>query len=396
MTAGVATEPASAQPSFDGWMENVDNYDGLVDATGQSEVSVTVGADGNNGNFAFDPPAIRVDPGTTIVWEWNGKGGQHNVNAIEGADFESELVQEAGHVFDYTAEETGVIKYQCDPHAGLGMKGVVVVGDVAVGEDDGEAGGGDATGDGEIDYGGWFTADARGGAVSNFTGTVDRRGESEVTVTVGAEGNGGNFAFGPAAIWVDPGTTVRFEWNGKGGEHNVVSESGPAALDSGDPVTEAGVHYEFTFEESGVNTYYCVPHLSLGMKAAVAVGDDVPRKAVGGDGGGDGGGGGRPLPGNDIGAVMLGALLGITGLAVLSIIAAEFYGSLKQAGKPEVAPEESPTPESEHGIVREIGHDEFDPTGTASLIALYFLILLVMWVFVYFIEFLGRGVTIIG
>ena len=45
-------------------------------------------------------------------------------------------------------------------------------------------------------------------------------------------------------------------------------------------------------------------------------------------------------------------------------------------------------PETE--IEREIGHDEFDPIGTLALIAMYFVILLVLWVFMYFIEFLGR------
>jgi hypothetical protein len=46
--------------------------------------------------------------------------------------------------------------------------------------------------------------------------------------------------------------------------------------------------------------------------------------------------------------------------------------------------------------VREVGHDEFDPVGTASLIAVYFLILAVLWVFMYFVEFLGNGPTVIG
>jgi len=41
-------------------------------------------------------------------------------------------------------------------------------------------------------------------------------------------------------------------------------------------------------------------------------------------------------------------------------------------------------------IEREIGHDEFNPVGTLVLIAMYFVILLVMWVFMYFVEFLGR------
>jgi hypothetical protein len=45
---------------------------------------------------------------------------------------------------------------------------------------------------------------------------------------------------------------------------------------------------------------------------------------------------------------------------------------------------------------REIGHEEYNPVGTAVLIAIYFLILVGMWIFTYFIEFLGRGPTVIG
>lgn len=51
---------------------------------------------------------------------------------------------------------------------------------------------------------------------------------------------------------------------------------------------------------------------------------------------------------------------------------------------------------SSDGIQREIGQEEFDPKGTLTLIALYFLILLLMWIYTYFVEFLGRGPTVIG
>jgi len=48
------------------------------------------------------------------------------------------------------------------------------------------------------------------------------------------------------------------------------------------------------------------------------------------------------------------------------------------------------------GVVREIGHDEFDPVGTLALILLYLAILVVMWFFMYFVEFLGNGPTVVG
>ncbi|MDZ7700802.1 MAG: halocyanin domain-containing protein [Halobacteriales archaeon] len=398
-TAAALSGPAAAQTGFGGWLSETSNYDGTVaDRTGQSEVTVEVGAEGNGDFFAFAPPAVQVDPGTTVVFEWTGKGGMHNVHAAEGASFTSETTDEAGFTFEHTFESEGVVKYQCDPHAALGMKGVVVAGALPEGTPT-DGGGGDAA---QPDWGDWFTAEADGGADETYTGeTADRRGEDEVTVGVGTEGNGDFFAFEPSALWIDPGTTVKFEWTGKGGGHNVVSQDGPADLDSGDPVSEAGVNYEYTFEESGINTYYCLPHLGLGMKGGIAVGDDVPTaqpgapSGGGGGGGGGGEGGGRPLPGGDIGAAFLGALFGATGLAISAVFAGELYRWYRSRESvrelEEGAPEEPWT-----GVVEEIGHDEFNPFGTAWLVALYFVILLVLWVFMYFVEFLGNGPTVVG
>jgi halocyanin-like protein len=147
--ATAAAGTAAAQASFDGWMSDVGNYSEVVDETGSDEVTITVGAEGNGGNFAFGPAAVQVDPGTTIVWEWNGEGGQHNVIAEEGADFESELTAEAGFTFEQTLDSEGVIKYYCQPHRALGMKAVVVVGALPdSGGGGGEGGGGGGGGGG--------------------------------------------------------------------------------------------------------------------------------------------------------------------------------------------------------------------------------------------------------
>jgi halocyanin-like protein len=140
-----AAGTATAQASFDGWMSDVGNYSEVADATGQDEVTITVGAQGNGGAFAFGPPAVQVDPGTTIIWEWNGEGGQHNVIAEEGGEFESELTAEAGFTFEQTLDSEGVIKYYCQPHRALGMKGVLVVGSMP---DSGGGGGGSGGGGG--------------------------------------------------------------------------------------------------------------------------------------------------------------------------------------------------------------------------------------------------------
>jgi len=132
-------------------------------------------------------------------------------------------------------------------------------------------------GGGQIDYSGWFSG------VSNFSSTVDRRGEDEVTVEVGVEANQGYFGFGPAAVWVDPDTTVTWEWTGRGNAHNVVAEDD--SFTSGSAVAEAGTTYERTFSEAGIHKYYCKPHELNGMKGAIVVGDDVPTVEVEGPSG---------------------------------------------------------------------------------------------------------------
>jgi halocyanin-like protein len=282
---------ASAQESgFASWFSNVGNYDGVVEETGKSEVTIEVGAEANGGQFGFGPAAVRVDPGTTVTWKW--VGGTHNVVADNGS-YESETTGEQGFTFSQTFEEEGVSKYYCVPHETMGMKGAIVVGDVEV--DDSPAGNSSQSGEsGEqqsVDFGGWFEN------VDNFDGVVDQTGKSEVTVEVGAEANGGQYGFGPAAIRVDPGTKVTWEW--VGGTHNVVADDGSfeSAMQS-----EQGATFSQTFEGEGVSKYYCVPHEQMGMKGAVVVGSG---------GGGSGGSGGGALSTTDIGVLAFaGALVG--------------------------------------------------------------------------------------
>jgi halocyanin-like protein len=136
--AGPSGTATASEAGLDSWFEGVSNYDGVVDATGTSEVTIEVGAEGNDGAFAFGPAAVRVDPGTTVVWEWTGDGGSHNV-AAESGDFESKMASEAGHTFEQTFDEEGIHKYACTPHKPMGMKGAVVVGDEEVGSSGGFA-----------------------------------------------------------------------------------------------------------------------------------------------------------------------------------------------------------------------------------------------------------------
>jgi halocyanin-like protein len=288
--AGLSAPAAAASP-YDGWLDNTSNFEETVDKTGQDEVTIEVGVQGNNGTNAFGPAAVQVDPGTTVVWKWTGQGS-HNVKANDGS-FESEITAESGFTFEQTFEEKGVVKYACTPHKVMGMKGVVAVGDIDTGGGSQSAESG--SGSSGIDYGDWLED------TSNFEETVDKTGQDEVTIQVGVEGNNGTNAFGPAAVQVDPGTTVVWEWTGQG-SHNVIEQGG--AFES-EITAEAGFTFEQTFEEAGIVKYACTPHKAMGMKGAVVVGD------VGG-GGGSGG-----ASGTDIADLLtIGGAVGIAGTLI--------------------------------------------------------------------------------
>ncbi len=143
------------------------------------------------------------------------------------------------------------------------------------------------------DLASWFEG------VSNYDGVVDETGSGSVTLEVGVEANGGAFGFEPAAVRVDPGTTVTWTWTGQGGSHNVAADGFESELTDSSDYT-----FEHTFEAEGVSTYVCTPHETIGMKGAVVVGavdvnggsgggstgsggDSTERSGDGGDGSGD-------------------------------------------------------------------------------------------------------------
>jgi halocyanin-like protein len=321
-TAAVAATSTSAlaqDTTYGGYLDGVSNYNGkTADLTGQDSVTVDVGV--GNG-FLFGPAAINVDTGTTVTWEWTGQGGAHNVVA-EDETFNSGSTMSSG-TYGYTFEEAGVYQYYCSPHKGVGMKGVVAVGDTAEGEvvppselgGGGDSGGDDSSdgmsGDTSYEFGGYLDG------ANNFDGAVeDMRGQSSVTVEVGA---GSGFAFAPAAIHVDKGTTVTWEWTGQGGAHNVVANDG--TFDSGSAAGSGP--FEYTVEEDATHTYYCVPHEGAGMKGAVVVGS-----------GGSGGGAANSAPetaANDLALQTLAAML-ILGL--LSPIVFLLFVRRKMGGPP--------------------------------------------------------------
>jgi halocyanin-like protein len=272
--AGLLGSPLLARPvraaeetDLTEWFAKTDGAGTVVDATGEDEVVVQVGTAGNGGDFGFAPPVVRVDPGATVTWEWTGNGGSHNVVAEDGS-FESEYYSEAGATFSAETPASGVVPYACAPHSPMGMRGALVVGDAAVAlpGSAGASGPGTVGDDGaeKPSFDGWLDD------TDNYDGVADRRGESEVTVDVGAMGNGGEFAFEPAAIRVDPGTVVRWEWVGTAGSYDVVDEELGYASEQ---VRGTGHEFALAFDGDGLSTYECTTYGDRGMRGVVFVGE---------------------------------------------------------------------------------------------------------------------------
>ena len=108
----------------DQYLSDANLYEGSVeDMTGEDSVTVVNGA--NAPDYAFDPPAIRVDQGTEVTWEWAEAVG-HSVTHEDG-EFGSGVQSEEDATFSHTFEESGNFLYYCQPHRSVGQKGAVIV-----------------------------------------------------------------------------------------------------------------------------------------------------------------------------------------------------------------------------------------------------------------------------
>lgn len=79
--------------------------------------------------LTFSPSSITITAGDTVVW--TNTGGSHNVNGTQ-ATFPSNPASfgnsvGAGWTYSFQFTIAGTYDYQCDPHAGLGMVGQVIV-----------------------------------------------------------------------------------------------------------------------------------------------------------------------------------------------------------------------------------------------------------------------------
>ena len=83
---------------------------------------------GSNGNLVFDPSELTVAAGDTVTFV-NNDLPPHNVVFVNGHDELShpDLNFVKGDTVEITFDEPGEYEFQCEPHAGAGMKGVIHV-----------------------------------------------------------------------------------------------------------------------------------------------------------------------------------------------------------------------------------------------------------------------------
>ena len=82
---------------------------------------------GANGNLIFEPNEVTVNVGDTVTFT-NGDLPPHNIVFLDHSELShSDLAFMSGEQFPVKFTEAGDYEFQCEPHAGAGMKGVVHV-----------------------------------------------------------------------------------------------------------------------------------------------------------------------------------------------------------------------------------------------------------------------------
>ena len=82
---------------------------------------------GSNGNLVFEPSELTINAGETVTFT-NGALPPHNMVVEDHPELShGDLAFAVGDSFDVTFPESGDYNFQCDPHAGAGMKGVIHV-----------------------------------------------------------------------------------------------------------------------------------------------------------------------------------------------------------------------------------------------------------------------------
>ena len=102
---------------------------GFAGTAGAAEVEVKMLNKGAEGIMVFEPALVKINPGDTVKFVAADKG--HNVEVIDGMlpDGGQKFVGKPNEEISVTFDKAGVYGYKCKPHYGMGMVGMVVVGD---------------------------------------------------------------------------------------------------------------------------------------------------------------------------------------------------------------------------------------------------------------------------
>jgi len=104
---------------------------GFAGAAGAAEVEVKMLNKGSDGVMVFEPALVKINPGDTVKFLASDKG--HNAEIVDGMlpaggrAFVGKINEELSITFD----KAGVYGYKCKPHYGMGMVGMIVVGEPA-------------------------------------------------------------------------------------------------------------------------------------------------------------------------------------------------------------------------------------------------------------------------
>ena len=82
---------------------------------------------GSGGNLIFSPNEITISAGDTVKFI-NGELPPHNMVVKDHPELShTDLAFMGGESFEVTFPESGDYEFQCDPHAGAGMTGIIHV-----------------------------------------------------------------------------------------------------------------------------------------------------------------------------------------------------------------------------------------------------------------------------
>lgn len=101
----------------------------LASAANAAEVEVKMLNKGAEGVMVFEPSLVKVQPGDTVKFLASDKG--HNVESVETMlpEGAKTFVGKINEEVTVTLDKPGVYGFKCKPHYGMGMVGLIVVGE---------------------------------------------------------------------------------------------------------------------------------------------------------------------------------------------------------------------------------------------------------------------------